>query len=197
MSGKQIAAGFLVATLTIGVFAFSSSLRSNAAQNNPTAQELPKQEQLLGIPDHVVYGFFLHDIYTFKKKAEEAERKGDQRSAQAYRNFYRGQGRWTDEQIRMLEEIATEYERRVKEVDARAKGVIDQRRALYYPGGKVPAGGSLAPPSTELERLQAERNAIILEARDRIQAGLGEQEFMKLHQFVRRSIAPTVTVTAP
>lgn len=185
---KYLAVLLFIVTLSIGAFAFSlQTAQPSNAQPLQTPQKL--------VPDHIVYRMFLRDLYTFKLKAEESERQGNHKSSEAYRNIYKVPAGWTDEQARILEEIATECERQIKEVDAKAKKIIDERRALYYPNGKVQPGGQLAPPSPELKLLQEERNATILKFRDRIREALGEQEFHRLEQFLKSTVAPTITVT--
>ena len=185
---------FCILALSIGAFAFG--MQTPQPTNAQPAQTQDNQTQVNQVPEHIVYRMFLRDLYTFKLKAEESERQGNRRSSEAYRNIYRERVGWSSEQARILDDIASECEREVKEIDAKAKKIIDARRALYYPDGKV-QGGQLAPPSPELALLQEERNATILKFRDRIREAFGEQEFRRLDRFLKSDLAPTITVTAP
>lgn len=190
MNKKVFLAVFLsIVVLSIGAFVFGM-------QTPQPTNAQSSQTQDNRVPEHIVYRMFLRDLYTFKLKAEESERQGNRRSSEAYRNIYRERAGWSSEQARILDDIASECEREVKEIDAKAKKIIDARRALYYPDGKV-QGGQLAPPSPELALLQEERNATILKFRERIREAFGEQEFSRLDRFLKSDIAPTITVTAP
>jgi hypothetical protein len=79
----------------------------------------------------------------------------------------------SDEQMRILVEIAGECQRQVAEMDARAKAIIDAARAQ-----------SLGGPPPELAELQQERNSTILKAREKLQTALGEEAFQRLDNYV-------------
>ena len=48
------------------------------------------------------------------------------------------------------------------------------------------------PPPPELFAMQQERNAIILQARERLHAAFGEEEFTRFDQFVQKRIGSQV-----
>jgi hypothetical protein len=79
----------------------------------------------------------------------------------------------SDEQMRILVEIAGECQRQVAEIDTRAKAIIDAARAQ-----------SLSAPPPELAELQQERNSTILKAREKLQTALGEDAFQRLDNYV-------------
>jgi hypothetical protein len=164
-------------------------------QQTPKTSTAPTQEQQTTVPEHVIYGMFLRDLDTFNQKAESARAKGDVKSSEAYRNFYKGRAGWNDAEFGALNEIAAGCQRQLKVINAKAKKVIDERRKLYYPNNQVRKDGQLAPPSAELKQLQAEHDAVILAARDQIRLTLGEQSFQRLQEFLKRNLVPTITVS--
>lgn len=78
--------------------------------------------------------------------------------------------------------------------DKQAKEIIAAFSA-QYPDGKLPDNMELLPPPVELGVLQQERDAIILEARDRLHAALGDNEFARFDKFVKEKVAPNVRLT--
>src|SRR5205085_1056199 len=175
---NRIALVILCATcLSIGVFALSGSPQITKgpalAANNVSPD----------IPEHVIYRQIFHQVVAFNEYADQLESQG--KDSSSVRTIYKRQAELTDEQALILGRIAAECERDVKQQDLKAKVIIDAYKA-QYPDGRVPDGQSPAPPSPELASMQAERNAIILRARDRLRASLGEEEFSRFESFVKR-----------
>jgi len=193
MNRKYATLGLCIAALAAGVLA-TGRPHISSSHAPERALEPTLQQQSGEVPEHVVYRMFLRQIFTNQQQAEKAEARGDQRAAQAWRHHYEDAG-LSEEQTRVLTRIATECEREVKEIDAKAKVIIDARRALYYPGGKVPPGGKSAPPSPELIAMQQERDALMLRYRERVREAFGEQEFARLQEFLRRRVVPNITLS--
>jgi len=183
---------FLSVALTMALATLGVSI---LGRQTTTTQNATPQAEEPTIPEHIVYGMFLRDLSTFSEKAAEATRKGDVKSSDAYRNFYKGRAGWSNEEFAVLNQIAIECQRQLRLIDAKAKRIIEARQKLYYPDNKVRADGQLAPPSAELQKLQAEHDAVILSARDQIRLTLGEQLFQHLQQFLKRTVVPTITVS--
>lgn len=183
---------FLSIVLTMAVIAL---VVSTLGRQTPTTQNVSPQAQEPTIPEHVVYGMFLRDLSTFSEKAADAAKKGDMKSSDAYRNFYKGRAGWSNEEFVVLNQIAINCQQQLKIINAKAKKIIDARHKLYYPDNKVRADGQLAPPSPELQQLQAEHDTVILAARDQIRLTLGEQSFQRLQLFLKRSVVPTITAS--
>lgn len=179
---------FCVAVFTAGTFAVGQQTKTE-----PDAQPRPDQTrpQPEAVPEHVVYRMLLHHVHLFNQKAEEAEREGRNDSAHAYRTAFKDEAQLDAEQTRLLGEIAAECESAVAAIDAKAKVIINARRQHYQRTGNV------LPPSEELNALQAERNATILSYRDKLQTALGEQEWTRFQEYVRRRVAPRITQTQP
>ena len=172
MNRKFVVISLLVVASSVGVLAFSRPGISTGIASAPPPQHT-------AVPEHVIYQHLFHHVFLM------GERAG-----------YKSQAGLTDEQARLLSEVAAEGEREVQQVDARAKVIIDAFRARY-PGGRVPSGEVPPPPPAEIRALQAERNAAILRARDRLRAAFGEQEFSRFSEFVRNRVAPNITQLPP
>jgi len=80
-----------------------------------------------------------------------------------------------------LEAIAFACKEDVSRQDQKARGIIMSYRA-QFPDGKIPDGVTPPPPPPELKLMWEERNAIILRARDRLRAALGEEAFRRFDQ---------------
>lgn len=167
---------------------------STLGYQTPTTPNASAPQQEPSIPEHIVYGMFLRDLANFNEKASVAATKGDVKSNEAYRNYYKARAGWSESEFSVLNQIATDCQNRLKVINAKAKKIIDARRELYYPDNKVRANGQLAPPSPELQQLQAEHDAVILAARDQIRLTLGEQSFERLQLFLKRNLVPSITV---
>ena len=185
---------FLSIALTVVLIALGVSTLGHQTPH-PSTTQTSAQPQENTIPEHVVYGMFLRDLDTFNRKAEEASNKGDAKSSETYRNFYKGRAGWSDGEFSVLNQIAADCQRQLKAINAKAQKVIDARRKLYFPDNKVRPDGQMPPPSPELQQLQAEHDAVILAARDQIRLTLGEQSFQRLQQFLKRNVVPTITVS--
>ena len=188
---KNRALGVLVLlALTGSVFALTQQSQpavtpQAAPQNGRQAKEAGKR-----IPEHVAYRQLFRHVVFLKQRAQEVERRGE--DARSLRAFYQQRAGIDDRQAALLERIAAESEREVAQQDARARAVIDDFRA-DFPGGQIPQGQRLPPPPAELKALQEERNNLILRARERLRAALGEQEFARFDDYVQNSVAPGVS----
>jgi len=174
-------------TITVSAFAFRG-------QTQPAQLVQTPQEQSQGIPDHIPYRFFFHQVNEFNKEAEKAEKQGKHDSAKAFRSWLKQDAELTNEEVRMVTRVAGDCENNVKKVDKKAKIILDARRA-YYKDGKLMPGQELLPPSQELNVLQKERNTTILQCRDQLRIALGEQKFAQIERFITQRVVPTITVT--
>jgi len=167
--------------LSITAFAFSSQVNSiaqSSAQNN--APE---------VPDSVVYRHLFRHVAAFKAKADELERQG--KDAKHLHGFFKRKADLSDEQARMLEQIASQCALEIKAIDERAKPIIEAYKA-QYPNGQVPHGQQPAPPPAELQQMTKERNDLTLRKRDELRAAFGEEAFGRFHEFVKNKVAPNV-----
>lgn len=190
-----VIAGCIIALATIAT-AFEEPYAARQ-DTRPTPGYSIAIEQSTGKPDYIVYRLLLHDVFISNRRAKELERAGDEHSAQAWRRRYQNEAALSDEQMSALNRVAAECERDLSELDARARSIIDARRALYYPGNKVRPGGAMAPPSVELQELQHERHMVVIRWRNRLSEDLGTVEFDRFTNYLRNQIAPRITLQKP
>lgn len=177
MNRKRTLLILCIVVLAVGAVAFKASgKRTQATAYTPQAQLLPET---------VAYRFFFQDVAALKRKADEIEQQG---KSSSLRSLIKRDANLSDEHAAALEGISFDCERDVKAKDVQAKIIIDAFRARF-PGGKVPHGERLPPPPPELDALQQERDGIILHARDRLHAAMGEQDFQRFDTFVKNRIA--------
>lgn len=180
MNKKRITLILCVLTLTLGALALGRQ-----GEKPDQSAKLKNPE----VPEHVIYKHLFHHVVALKMKAEEAESEG--KDPTQYRTHFKRKAQLTDQEAQILEDVATELDRQVKVQDERAKVLIRAYKA-QYPGGQVPHGELPKPPPAELRTLSEERDAMVLQARDRLKAAFGEQEFNRFHAFVKDRIAPNV-----
>lgn len=147
------------------------------------------QGQGADMPEFVVYRQFFRHVAFLKQKAEEREAGGE--DASSLRSYYKRQANLDDRLARILDDIAADCNAAVERLDKKAKKITEQFRALN-PGGEL-TGGQLPPaPPAELSSLWEERKEVILQARERLRAAFGEQEFHRLDEQVRRGVVPNI-----
>lgn len=193
MSKKYMLVIFTFAALALSALVFdrSAGIAKPVKQDDSRPVETGHE-----VPEHVAYRHLFHQAHLLNEKADQAERQGKSEAASSLRSIYKREAELNDEQTRLFNEVAAECEREVVEQDKKAKVIIDAFRA-QYPGGRVPDGEPLPPPSPELAQMQLERNAIILRSRDRLRAALGEEEFSRFKHFVKVKIAPNIRPMSP
>jgi hypothetical protein len=188
MNKKYMLIAFTFIALALSALAFNRA----AGSPQPVKQgDADSAQSAYSVPEHVIYRHLFHHAHLMHEKADKAERLGEMEKASSFRSIYKHEAELNEEQTRAFNEIADECEREVIEQDNKAKVIIDAFRARY-PGGLVPNGEPLPPPSPELAQMQSERNAIILRARDRLRAAFGEEEFSRFKKFIKAKVAPNI-----
>jgi hypothetical protein len=183
----------LVVTLglivVLGVGLGLSRQQSTGQSKDQSAQHKPAE-----VPDHVVYRHLFHHLVALKKKAEDAEKNGE--DATQYRTHFKRKAELSDYQASILDDTAAEYDQQEKLLEARAKPLLDAYKA-QYPDGKVPHGQRPAPPPAELRALSEERDALVLRMKERLRTVFGEGEFNRFDNFVKTRVAPNVQQLSP
>lgn len=172
-------------TFTVGALAVGRQ----QGQVSQSSQDEPPE-----IPDHIAYRHLFNHVVAFRKEADKAEREG--KDAEPYKGFFRRKAELSEDQAAVLDEIARECSKEVKGLDTKAKSIVDGYLA-QYPGGQVPHGEKPAPRPTGLREMAQERDELVLRCRDRLRAALGEGEFARFNDFVKRRIAPNVHLAKP
>jgi len=213
MNKRRMAAAFCLVALATSAFALSSDPRrltsfiGISAGGSDEAQEFEGERagrsparlrrsaraggsgfsdpQAPVAPEHVVYGLLFREVVTFKRLAREKELKGQ--DGAFLRGHHRGRLRLNDASDEALARIADETERDVRKLDGQARKIIERERARH-PEGKLKEGEALPVPPEELGALQRQRDARVLKGRDDLRAALGEEEFNRFDEFVRRDV---------
>lgn len=156
-----------------------------------------------GVPDEgpdlkpriaVAYSAFFHMIVDLENQALELESEGAK--GETLRGYVQTQANLTDDQARKLGVIAAACVEQIERQDAKALQVI-QNSQSQFPGGRIPKGKQIPPPSPELKILQQELDQIILAARDSLSNALGAGSFNNVEQFATRRIGLSVRPTSP
>lgn len=165
--------------VAFGVLVSIKQLSSKTNQQNVGAMT---QNQASNVPEFVPYMFlFAHHGYNLKKAAELEQQGQD---GARFRTMFKKRAALSNEESAILDQVTSDCEQELAQQDAKAQSIIDEYRK-NYPVGRLPSGANLPPPPPELTALQEERNAIILRARDRLHAQLGDAEFARFHAFVQ------------
>lgn len=187
MSRKRIAFAFCALAIMAVVIVYGrgqvQKLKADKRANPP---QTFSQEQ--------IYEQMFRHYAALRRKAEDAERAGQ--DAASIRSLYKRQGKLTDAQASQLDAIASDCISQLERFDARAKQLIDQARA-QVPGGQLKKGEEPPPPPAELKALQRAREAKVLEAVNKLRSQIGESEFARFDEFVKRTIAGSMKSSAP
>lgn len=159
------------------------------APGKPAATSAQTQ-QTRPVPENAVYNEFFYHVNFLRKKAAKEEKAG--KEAGQLRAFYKRQAKLDDAQNEKLSKAASDLERELDLMDAKARKVIDKFRADVKaldikPGEKMPE------PPAQLKTMQAERDALVMRAKENLRANLGDEAFGRLDQYVRQNIAPRMT----
>jgi hypothetical protein len=155
----------------------TSITKRNSNQHSVAAQQ-PGEET----PEHVRYMFLFHQHHFNMKKAAALEQQG--KDGSRVHSMFKRLAVLNDHEALIFDQVASDCEQELEQQDARAKAVIDAFRARY-PVDDPQAGANLPPPPPELADMQQERNAIILRARDRLHAELGDVKYANFNAFVK------------
>lgn len=189
MSRKRLVVFICLLTLTIG-----SILWMRQEQLAHSAQLQTAEEQQTRIPDYVTYKHLFRHVVAFKREGEAEAHKGGDGSP--FINYFKRKAELSEQQAQTLNAIASECDDEVKQLDARARQLIDAHRARY-PEGRVPHGETPLPPTAEIRSMQSERQAIVLRARDRLRQAFGDGEFTRFDSFVKRQVTKSITPLSP
>jgi len=130
----------------------------------------------------VIYGSLFERVVSVKKKILELQ--SQRRIPQKPTFALQKEAQFNEAQAIALEEIAHACKAEVARQDEKARAIIFAYRA-QFPDGIIPKAVTPLPPPPELKVMWEERNAIILRARDRLRAALGEQAFQRFDQHVK------------
>lgn len=183
MNKRNLIVGFGVLALAVTAFGVRGLTFARRAKSGVAAQSVRT------IPEHVPYMFLFDHHYSNLRKAAELEQEG--KDGGVYRSMFKRRAELSDAQAGQLDQVTLDCEQELALQDAKAQPLIDAYRK-QYPSGALPDGVTLPPPPAELDAMQQERDAIILRARDRLRAALGEAEFARFDAFVKSRIGAII-----
>ena len=183
MSKNRITLVFGLAALFVGALVYGHARMQNGQGRNTFRQQ--------DIYEHL----FRHYIH-IKRRAEEAEQQGRSEDARQLRAHYRREARLSEREADILDQVASNCMSSVDELSARAQQIITEARARV-PGGRLQPRQTPPPPPAELPRLQQQREAIVLEGRERLRQEFGEEGFARFDEFVQRNIAGNMRDVTP
>jgi hypothetical protein len=165
------------------------------AQGDQSKQKLqPARSDRPTLRQQDVYEAMFRHYGFLRQKAYEIQSVGN--DGPGLRHLYKHQAKLTDQEASFLDEVATDCLSKLSDLDTRAKAVIDIARARVPKGqlreGEVPPH---APP--ELDSLQRQREAAVLEARERLRSVFSPTSFTRFDDFVQKSIAMNIRDVIP
>lgn len=151
------------------------------------------------ISDHTLYAGLFHSVVRFKADAEEERALGFTELADGLTTSVQRRAGLTEEQGRILDEVATEY----SQAWAALKPRLDAARLPYRKlclemlarDGKITQTAELAAVQQPIRAIASEVDALTDHAIQRLRQGLGDEEFLRLDGFVKRKAnAPKTAV---
>lgn len=189
MNRRKSLAALGILVLAIVAFAFVKAQTISSIAPTQHARTQPPD-----LPDDILYRHLFRHVVALKAKAEEFDKQG--KDAHHLRTHFKRKANLNDSQAQMFDEIAAQCALEMKPVDEHAKLIIAAYRA-QYPNGQVPRGEKPLPPPIELKSLSAQRDAIVLRARDRLRAVFGDDEFNRFHnEYVKHHVAPNIQTSS-
>ena len=178
-----------VSTVGFALTTWQSTTKSDKPESQYHESEAAQSPLPARAPEHIVYRQFFRHLLALKERATELERQG--KNGNGLRSHYKDKIKLKDKDARALDQIASDCEREIAQIDARAKAIIQSARARF-PNGKLPPGQQLPPPPPELKRMQLQRNVLIMQARERLRTAIGRDEFQKINDYIKLNFAPNV-----
>jgi hypothetical protein len=213
MNKKQILMTLCVVALTTSVLAFdkptqiakrifgfvsqaqtTQTQNANTSENKSTKVRIARDEQSqkeMEVPENVLYDQMFRLIVEFKKKAEEQATKGEQITP--LRDYFQREAQLSDEQTRILQDVAKKFVDEVSLIDAQAKVIIENIRA-GVPRGQPITDKKILEPPVELRELQKKREELALQYRDHLRDLFGTEQFEKFQKFVQEKMSSVITV---
>jgi len=160
-----------------------------AADLNSSLLSAPLQAQA-EVPRNAFFEFLFNNVSALNQIAESDDKAGQHASAMAWRTHDQRAAGLNDSEGQILQEIALDCLRALKEQDAKLQASADKFRAQLTPGAPVQI-----PP--ELVKIFEDRKAIVNDHVERLRGALGDTSFNKLDSYVHSSFHAEVIVPKP
>jgi hypothetical protein len=166
-----------------------ASVQVQAGIHFTPTPKAPAQENLdtADLPDQVAYEFFFLRAAALNARAEKKERDG--KPGNDLRGKVIGTMELDASQRRVLDTTAIECLQKARELDLKARQIINNVRA-HYREGRIGTGQAAPELPAELTVLQAARDSVFLQGRDSLRRQFGDEKFAEFDRFVRSAIGP-------
>lgn len=142
------------------------------------------------VPLPMLYRHFLAYQSHLDEVGAQLDREG--KDGSEFRDHYQQKLGFTNDDFAPVRSGALRLNATLKDEDAKIKAVIDAARAQHP--RKVASPFDLPPVPEELKQLQKERDKIIQQEVDRLNAELGPERAAKLQTLIQNDFAPNVRV---
>jgi hypothetical protein len=170
----------------------SASLVCSFAQMPSSASELARQHQ--EVPEQVIYELYFRRLAFFNDLATKNEKRGVDSSGM--RSIIRNELEIDAIQHAFLLETSLDCLKQVAVLDAQATTIIAREHARY-PGGLLSNKDDLPKLPPEITNLQARRDSLFLNAKNRLLQKLGAAAFTNIDSHIKMAILPKIRITAP
>lgn len=135
------------------------------------------------VPTPVLYRAFFGHVEFLEKSADQLESQGQDGSE--LRNYYKDSLDLSDRDVALLKQHAARAQAERRRITQRINDVVEEGRARFAP-----------EPPQELFDLFEEKDAAALSEIAILAAALGNEEYQKVDQYIRRDFAKNVTYVA-
>jgi AraC-like DNA-binding protein len=165
--------------ITVPVLALAQEPISTGISSTKSAPVIPKHPWERG--DQYLYGKFFALVNRVDADADEADRAG--MSSQYLRNYFQTKAALAPTQVILLNQTARDLAAQLAQYDSKTAELRQQRHVLVQK--KRMNGEPIPPVPAQILGPQAGRDALVLQARDRLRLNLGDSEFARLDTYVR------------
>jgi hypothetical protein len=159
-----------------------------SVQNSPLAAATPQSQT--AIPQSVLFEFLFDNISALNQAADSDDKAGNHQGAALWRTHdQRGAG-LNDAEGQILQEIALDCLRQLKEKDAKIQALAERDRAQSPPGTIIPA-------SPEMIQTFEDRKKAVNDHIEMLRESLGDASFNKLDTYVHSSFHAEVITPKP
>jgi hypothetical protein len=202
--------GLMAALLLPGAagisFAQSSAQKQQTAAEKKTPTSVKNAQASAAIPEHVLYEFYFRRIALFedlaKKQASHAMVKSDNQAAQSRDSQAAAKLHGaslkeldiSDEKKAILHQVAADALSQAASLDAQADEIIKLHREQYAKKQLAVSSSDKKEnqPTSDLAALQAQRDAIFMNAKASLSKQMTPGDFAKIDEHIKSTIAPAV-----
>lgn len=156
--------------------------------NSPLVTSSP--ESGAAVPQSALFEFLFNNISILNQVADSDDKAGNHQSAAMWRTHDQRAAGLNDAEGQILQEVALDCLRALKEQDAKIRAFVEKDRAQATPG-------VIGPTPIELIKMVDDRKNIVSEHIERLREALGDSSFKKLDAYVHSSFHAEVIAPKP